>query len=315
MKKSKIVFNEKEQSTGTEQSCHIPVLLKEVINLATNNPKIIVDGTFGNGGYSKELLETFPKAKLYAFDRDETVIPQAKKFKEKYKDRFVFINDTFSTIADYVKNPDYVVLDLGLSSMQIDQAHRGFSYQNDGPLDMRMGKNEISAYEVVNEFDASDLYDIFKKYGEEPLSKMIANRIVKLRAQKPIKTTSELKTIIDQTARNGKSAARIFQAIRIFINDELGQLEEVLKTVPETLNKNGIFAVVSFHSLEDRLVKDTFNDLSKQKSVSRYAPTTKEEVKNFILLTNSAIKPSDKEISQNQRSRSARLRAIKKKEI
>ncbi|MDR1691435.1 MAG: 16S rRNA (cytosine(1402)-N(4))-methyltransferase RsmH [Rickettsiales bacterium] len=314
VKRNKLDIKDSKNGAIKRQVCdHIPVLLNEVLSLATNNPKVIVDGTFGNGGYSRALLEKFRFSTLYAFDRDENTFSKADKLKKEFGSRFNFIHDTFSNIPKHVKNPDFVILDIGVSSMQIDQGERGFSLQNDGPLDMRMGLNEIDAKTVVNEFASEQLYEIFKKYGEEPASGMIANRIVKLRAIKPIETTLELKAIIDQTARNAKAHSRVFQALRIFINDELGQLETALDTIPQILNKDGIFGTVSFHSLEDRMVKNKFNELTKDVAVSRYVPSLKQVEKDFILLTKSAIKPSKEEMQANPRSHSARLRAIRKK--
>ncbi len=304
------------------QEKHIPVMLNEMItylNVAEN--KIFIDCTFGFGGYTKEILKT-PNTIVIAFDRDQTTIKQAELFKEKYKERFIFFNTKFSQILqtlqeNNIKKIDGMVLDIGVSSMQLDEQERGFSFRFDAPLSMQMGLNNISALDVINKLSELELANIFFKYGEEKKSKIIAKNIVKLREEKIIETTKDLVNIIENSvgAFNSKKAIpKIFQAIRIYVNDELNELATILNDADKILSKNARLVVVDFHSLEDRIVKNFIKENTKQMNKnSRYLPTIETENNfSFKIITKSAIIPTDKEIKNNNRARSAKLRAIEK---
>lgn len=308
-----------------KENPHIPVLLTEVIeNLAPKDGGVYVDGTFGNGGYTSAILDKC-NSKVIAFDRDENVLPRVNELKNKYKDRFIFFQNTFSHILTVLKENnllqvDGLVLDIGISSMQIDNAERGFSFRFDAPLSMAMGKNEFDASEVLNNFSEEELADIFYKYGEEPRSRAIAKRIVNVRGEAPLKTTFDLVNLIKTMFgdwQSQKIIPRIFQAIRIFVNDELGELSKILNESYDILKSGGRLVVVDFHSLEDRIVKNFIKENTfVKKSFSRYLPDTNENINNekihFKNLQKNVIIPSIKEIEINPRARSAKLRAIEK---
>ncbi len=289
---------------------HIPVLLDPILKLLGDiNGKIIIDATFGNGGYTTAFLKS--GATVIAFDRDENVIPTTEKIKSKYGDKFYFIAKPFSeleTISDETpfKSVDAIVFDFGMSSMQIDNAERGFSYQSDGPLDMRMGHNEMSASEYLNSADANAIAKIIKLYGDDNRARFIAKKIVESR---PLKTTFDLKNAIASASYDPKSIARVFQAIRIHINNELGEIETALNSATKIINENGIIAAVSFHSLEDRLTKQFMRDMTTAPGDPRLPSIGNAP---FKLLIKSGIEPDENELKNNPRSRSARLRAIQK---
>ena len=303
-----------------KQPKHIPVMLKEVLEyLNIQNSKTYIDGTFGNGGYTDAILN-YKDTKVIAFDRDTNVIQTANEFKTKYKDRFTFFNEKFSNIyktlkANNINKVDGLVLDIGVSSMQIDNKDRGFSFRFNSDLNMTMGLNTINAIDTINELTEKELKEIFYKYGEEPLSNKIAKFIVKKRQLSKITTTDELKKIIIEAAgeyKSQKSIPRIFQAIRIYVNDELNELSKVLNDSENFLNPNSRLVVVDFHSLEDRIVKNFIKEkTSNIKNNSRYIPNTQQ---NFLFktITKNAILPSDEEILNNNRARSAKLRTIEK---
>ncbi len=302
---------------------HIPVMLNEVLeNLNIKDGGVYVDGTFGNGGYTSAILDK-ANTKVIAFDRDESVLPRVKELKEKYKERFVFFQECFSKVLSTLQKNgidtvDGLVLDIGISSMQIDTPERGFSFRFDAPLSMAMGKNELDAKEVINNFSESELSDIFYKYGEEPRSRAIAKRIVSIRGQKPILTTFELVNIIKNLVgewQASKVIPRIFQALRIYVNDELGELENILKDTEQILKSGGRFVVVDFHSLEDRIVKNFIKSKTEAKqTLSRYIPTNIENNKklSFKSVNKNAIIPSRSEIEVNSRAHSAKLRVVEK---
>lgn len=299
---------------------HIPVLLSEVLTyLKPVWGGVYVDGTFGAGGYTQAILEASPNTQVIAFDRDPSVIPTATFFLEKYQNRFSFIPDCFGSMKQYIERPvDGIVLDLGVSSMQIDDGSRGFSLRFDGPLDMRMSQDGLSAAEVVNTFPISKLADILFRYGEEKASYRIARAIDLERKKHPIETTSKLAHIIHQVMPKPKdgsdSATRSFQALRIFVNNELGELEQALQNSPTLLNQNGRLVVVSFHSLEDRIVKNFMIDHSDLKpNVNRHQPEMQAfQSPIFRILTKKPIVPSFDELNQNPRAHSAKLRAAQK---
>lgn len=304
---------------------HIPVLLNEVIeNLSPRDGGVYIDGTFGNGGYTSAVLDKC-NCKVIAFDRDENVLSKVKEVKEKYGDRFIFFQDTFSNILKTMKENDIpqvdgLMLDIGISSMQIDNADRGFSFRMDAPLSMAMGKNEFDAEEVLNNFSEEELSDIFYKYGEEPRSRVIAKRIVLRRGEKPFKTSFDLTDLIKAMFgewQASKIIPRIFQALRIYVNDELGELAKVLNDSYEILASGGRLVVVDFHSLEDRIVKNFIRENTLQtKATSRYVPDTIQNSDNekihFKNLSKNVIIPNIKEIRNNPRARSAKLRSVQK---
>jgi 16S rRNA (cytosine1402-N4)-methyltransferase len=302
---------------------HKSVLLKEVLEAL--NPKdgeVFVDVTFGGGGYTKAILQT-SNCKVIALDRDETVLPTAKSIKEEFGERFNFFLTPFSKISEVLKNTkvDGIVADFGVSSMQLDTEERGFSFLKPAKLDMRMGvEAKCTAHQIVNSYPEPHLAEIISKYGEERLAKKIANYIVRARSQTPIEKTTELAEIVKEAygseARYTKihPATKTFQALRIYINDELKEIETLLESSCNLLKKGGRLVAVSFHSLEDGIVKDFFSKNSRQKKkVNKYAEFSKntdftEEEKAFAIPLKGVIMPSEEEIRDNIRSRSAKLR-------
>lgn len=298
---------------------HYPVMLKEVLEaLNVSDGKLYVDATFGNGGYSEAILKT-ADCKVIALDRDATVLPRAEELKKEYGSRFEFRAGQFGSFDELIDETiDGAVFDIGVSSMQLDQAERGFSFAKEAPLDMRMSQNGISAAELVNSLTEKELSDILYNYGEEKKSRQIAKKIVETRAVNPITTTTELANIIYQVIKRSYKqaidpATRSFQALRIAVNDELGELQKGLAKATRRLNKGGRLVVVDFHSLEDRIVK-TFmkNNSDKVIHVSRYRQPEPQISHAVFSFASKAILPSAQELEQNNRSRSAKLRyAIK----
>lgn len=303
---------------------HKPVLLDEVLeNLQVKDNEIYVDCTFGAGGYSGAILNV-ANCELYAFDRDENVTKFSDKLSEKFPNNFHFINEKFSNLKNSLENyninkVDGVVLDLGVSSMQLDEEERGFSFNSPARLDMRMDRTKgISAFEVVNYESEKELSRIIKEFGEENKNRLIAKKIVEKRQEKEIVTAVELAQIVrgvygKYNPKKIDPATKTFQAIRIFVNDELGELKLVLNDVLDVLKSGGRLLVVSFHSLEDSYVKRFFRDNSgyNDRSVSRYDPSNLlNQNKKYSLFVpiNKAIQPSEVEVKNNIRSRSARLR-------
>lgn len=298
---------------------HIPVLLKEVIDVLDIRPNgIYVDGTFGAGGYTEAILNAAPNVRVFAIDQDETAIAAGQNLVQKYAPRLTLIHGRFGDMADLIdKSVDGIVLDIGVSSMQIDQPQRGFSFQKDGPLDMRMGQTGQTAADVVNTFKESDLADIFYEYGEEKASRRIARKIVERRVQKKFENTLDLADVIRSCLprKPGEidAATRTFQALRIYVNDELGELKRGLQGAKRLLNPNGILAVVSFHSLEDRIVKNFMAQESGHiPNPSKYMPEVQKKAPFFEILTKKPITPSAAELSDNPRARSSRLRAARR---
>lgn len=300
---------------------HFSVMLPEVLQyLSPKDGEVYVDMTFGRGGYSRAILEA-ADCTVYGIDRDTNVKQYADELTEKFGDKFQFLSGNFSAIKELlaqkgVNKVDGVVFDLGVSSMQLDQAERGFSFMRDGPLDMRMGDQGIDAAYVVNTTEEKELADIIYKYGDERKSRRIAKAIVEARKEQEITTTLELAEIVQKVVRRAKDginpATRTFQAIRIYINDELGEVERALHQVKDVLDVGGRVVVVSFHSLEDRIVKNYLKEeAGRMPSVSRHVPINHMEVQksSFKLLSNKTIKPSSDEVRYNVRSRSARMRA------
>jgi 16S rRNA (cytosine1402-N4)-methyltransferase len=308
---------------------HYTVMLKETVDgLAIRPDGIYVDCTLGGAGHSEYLLSQLSEeGHLYAFDQDQKAIDHAKERLAPYvaKGMVTFIKSNFRYLKEALQQQGVdqvsgILYDLGVSSPQLDEAERGFSYHQDAPLDMRMDQSAaLTAYEVVNQFDYHQLVKIFFRYGEEKFSKQIAREIERTRANKPIETTGELveviKTAIPAPARRkgGHPAKRIFQAIRIAVNDELGVIEESLEQAIDLLEKNGRISVITFHSLEDRIVKSTFKEYSTPKDVPPGLPIIPEEFQPVLkLITRKPLLPSEEEISENNRSRSAKLRIAEK---
>ena len=298
---------------------HYPVLLKEIVSIISPQyGGTFIDCTFGQGGYSKKILE-FDNTKVIALDRDIESKKIANQIKEKFEDRFIFKNLKFSQLNNLkLKNEDIksVIFDLGYYYTQIKDPKKGLSFDSSGNLNMQMGLNNFSAEDAVNKLEEKELEKIFKFFGEEKESKFIARNIIKERLKDKIDTQTLVK-IIDRTKRKKNfkvhSATKVFQALRILVNKEISKLIFGLINAAKILKKNGILAVVTFHSLEDKIVKYFFKSLSEKKSISRYVPVTEQPETLFKLIEKKAIVPSDKEINENLPSRSAKLRYVKKK--
>ena len=305
----------KTQKTSLELS-HFPVMLSEVIQISS--PKkggIFVDCTFGGGSYSKKILE-FPKTKVIAFDRDTSVVTIAKKLEKKFKKRFQFHQLKFSQIDKILKKKvDAIIFDLGLSSLQLDNLKRGFSFKSKDNLDMTMGLTNISAQDVINNLTEIQLKLIIKILGEEKDASIIAKNIVKARSEKKITRVDELVKIIEQSKKKNftskiNPSTKTFQALRIFVNKEITELINGIITASNFLKPGGKILIVSFHSIEDKIVKYFFKNFSKNKSKpSRYLPEEiNYDLNLFEKYENDIIKPSKQEVYLNNRSRSAKLR-------
>jgi len=296
-------------------SPHIPVLLQEVLeSLNPQDGETYIDGTFGAGGYSRAILD-HTNCSVIGIDRDPTAIQNAQKMQQNYHSQLRLIQDCFGNVAHHVMDPvDGFVLDIGVSSMQIDQAERGFSFLRDGPLDMRMGEGE-SAAELIARIEEKELADLIYNYGEERHSRRIAKAIVAAREHGKIETTMALADIIEQAVPRKRGdkihpATRSFQALRIAVNDELGELQRALAASMSILKPGGRLVVVTFHSLEDRIVKNFLRDHSdKIQARNKYATEDVAITKPFQLLHKKAVMGTEDEIAANPRARSAKLRA------
>ncbi len=292
---------------------HIPVLLRAILNAVRPINGRWIDGTLGAGGYTRALLDDGAD-EVVGIDRDPMAIEMAGDWGAEYGDRLRTVQATFSQMDEHVEEADGVVLDLGVSSMQLDQADRGFSFQKDGPLDMRMGQAGRSAADIVNEASEEALADILFLYGEERASRRIARAIVKARDIAPITTTSALAHIVTGCLPRSKPgqahpATRSFQALRIAVNDEYAELVMGLEAAERVLSPGGTLAVVTFHSVEDRIVKRFLQAKADTGGGgSRYAPETAERQPQFTLTSRKAIAPDAEELAANPRSRSAKLR-------
>lgn len=306
---------------------HYSVLLQESLeHLAIKSDGIYVDGTLGRGGHSSEILKRIPNGHLYAFDRDAQAIEESRIRLEAIADNFTILHAPFSQLKEQlqaygVDGIDGMILDLGVSSPQFDEADRGFSYRFDAPLDMRMDQSQgISAYDVVNTWEFHQLLDIFYRYGEEKFAKQIARKIEQKRAVAPITTTFELVDVIKSALpakvlnAKGHPAKKIFQAIRIAVNDELGELETVLEEALDLLNIEGRLCVISFHSLEDRIVKEAFVKVSSVPKIDKRIPLLPQDmpIPPFRLISKKPISAGHAELEENNRSHSAKLRVIER---
>jgi len=303
---------------------HKPVLLKEVIEvLRPKDGEVFIDGTFGAGGYTTAILQA-ANCKVIAFDRDPNVNKFVEALSKKFGDKFEFIRSQFSMMENAISyKVDGIVLDLGVSSMQLDEDERGFSFNSYAKLDMRMDSSSgISAFDVINSFEEAELSRIIRDFGEEKKHRRIAKKIIEAREKGEIKTGLELAEIVKKVYgfQSGKihPATKTFQAIRIFVNDELGELSTALIAAEKILKPGGRLVIVSFHSLEDSLVKAFFRGKSgyNDRNFSRYEPSSvvidQNETYSFLLPRGSSVKPTQDELRENIRSRSARLRvAIK----
>lgn len=301
---------------------HIPVLLNECIDaLNINENGIYVDATLGMGGHTKEIAKKIKKGKLIAIDRDISAINNSKLILEEFGDKIIFVNSNFSEIDKIlyqlgITAVDGILADLGVSSPQLDEAERGFSYSQDAFLDMRMDKrNTLTAAEIVNKESFENLVKILRDYGEERFAPQIARGIIKAREKHEIKTTHELSDIIRNSMlkkalrEKQHPAKRTFQAIRIAVNDELGSIERFMDSAPLKLNKGGRLAVISFHSLEDRIIKNKIQELENPCVCPREAPVCTCGRSPILKRVNrKAILPSENELASNPRSRSAKLR-------
>ena len=289
------------------QIIHKPVMIKEVLSFIPENSNIVVDATLGEGGHTKAMLDL--NLEVYGFERDKNILEIAKKRLADYK-KFYYYNNTYDKMIDslpknIIGNVDFILYDLGVSMFHFKKAERGFSFNENNKLDMRLGINKINAYEVINKYEKKDLERIFKEYGEIKNYSKLAEIIIKERNKKNIETAKELENIIfhnsDKSKKYGKinPATLIFQAIRIEVNDELNILKKSIENIKNILKKYGVIVIISYHSLEDRIIKRFFKDNEK----------TKNKDGIFKLLNSKVLKPTNEEIKLNIASRSAKLRA------
>lgn len=290
-----------------DEIIHKPVMIKEVLSFIPENSNIVVDATLGEGGHTKAMLDL--NLEVHSFERDKNILKIAKKRLADYK-KFYYYNNTYDKMIDslpknIIGNVDFILYDLGVSMFHFKKAERGFSFNENNKLDMRLGINKINAYEVINKYEKKDLERIFKEYGEIKNYSKLAEIIIKERNKKNIETAKELENIIfhnsDKSKKYGKinPATLIFQAIRIEVNDELNILKKSIENIKNILKKYGVVVIISYHSLEDRIVKRFFKDNEK----------TKNKDGIFKLLNSKVLKPTNEEIKLNIASRSAKLRA------
>ena len=299
---------------------HYPVLLKEIISVITpQHGGTFIDCTFGQGGYSKEILK-YQKTKVIGLDRDINSVVIGKEIEGKFPDRFLFKNIKFSKLNNLkLKNENIkgILFDLGYSFTQIKDPRKGLSFNSEGELNMMMGLNDFSANDLVNNLEEKEIEKILKYFGDENEAKFISRNIIKERQSKKI-DTQELVRIIEKSKRKKNykvhCATKTFQALRIFVNKEISELIYGLINSAKVLKKDGILAVVTFHSLEDKIVKYFFRNLSENKSISRYEPKIKQKEILFKMPIKKPITPSDKEVKENPPSRSAKLRYLIKQE-
>ena len=306
---------------------HVPVLLNEVIDSLDIKPNgTYVDLTLGRAGPSCEILRCLKDGKLIGFDKDQVAIEESKERLSKIGSNFEVVWEDFRNFKEvlytkHIASVDGILMDLGVSSPQFDCAERGFSYRESAKLDMRMDRRQsLTAYDVVNTYSLKDLTRVFREYGEDKYAYPIAKRIVDMRVTKPVQTTDELVEIIKsvkpmkELAKKGHPAKQIFQALRIEVNDELGALKTAVRDALEILSLGGRLAVITFHSLEDRIVKKAFQEVSKVEGNRHniYALPSEEDLPKYRLVNNKVITASDEELLNNPRSKSAKLRVIER---
>ena len=305
---------------------HSPVLLRECIEALNINPDgVYIDGTLGRGGHTLEIAKKLQTGRIIAIDRDADAIKETSESLYEYKDRIFYVHGNFADTAEImdaegIGSADGMIFDLGLSSPQLDDENRGFSYMHDAPLDMRMDREDtLSAFEAVNSWSEDRLRQIFYEYGEEKYSRAIAQAIIRKRAKDPLKTTFELRDAIisamPAAARREPQhpAKRCFQALRIAVNDELGSIDNMLESAPKRLKTGGRICVISFHSLEDRLVKNSFSAYAKGCVCPRDFPVCLCGFEPVLkILTKKPLLPSKAEVDSNPRARSAKLRVAER---
>ncbi len=300
---------------------HTSVLGREAIEwLAPRDGGIFVDATFGAGGYSRAILET-PGTRVIGIDRDRTAIAGGFGLVDRSDGRLTLVEDRFSNLAEVCAAQgfvavDGVVMDVGVSSMQLDQAERGFSFRLGGPLDMRMGQSGPTAADVVAKASEADLANVIYIFGEERHSRRVARAIVAARKDAPVTTTRALADIVGKVVRSKPNeihpATRTFQALRIFVNEELDELHQALSAAERVLKPGGRLVVISFHSLEDRIVKNFLNERGRASSGSRHLPEVAHAASSFQILTKRPVTPGAAEVAANPRARSAKLRAAER---
>ncbi len=320
---------------GKSAPRHLPVLLAETLDLWVSDPRgCYVDATLGLGGHGEALLQRCPEATLVGLDRDPRALALAAERLAIFGDRVRLVRGRFDQLSERLRDlgitaVDGILADLGVSSMQLDLAARGFSFARPGPLDMRMGLGEMTAADVVNGYPEDDLVTIFKEYGEEKKARPIARAIVRQRAEEPFETTADLCKVVEsckkappawvahrQRRGGGRQrtihpATQVFQALRIEVNDELRQVEALLDESVQMLRQEGHLVVISYHSLEDRIVKHRLRDMARGE-VEPVTGRPRAETQLIEVLTRRPVRPSDTEVVANPRSRSARLRAAKR---
>lgn len=303
---------------------HLPVLLAEVREwLAPQRGGVFVDATVGLGGHAEALLEESPDVQLIGIDRDSAALERAAQRLERFGSRVRLVRANFHHLERALAGLGAVAVagvlaDLGVSSLQLETAARGFSFRRDGPLDMRMGMSDVTAADLVNETAEGELERIFRDYGEERQARRIARAIVRARAEKPFETTGELKRLIDRVkgpraAREERidPATRVFQALRIAVNEELAGLARFIEEAVSLLESGGRLVVISYHSLEDRIVKNTLRDLARGE-IDPVTGRSRSESRLIEVLTRKPVRPSEEEVAFNPRARSARLRAARR---
>ncbi len=305
---------------------HLPVLLRESLGfLAPERGGLYVDCTIGLGGHAEELLRQAPAARLVGIDRDRRAIELAAERLAPFGERVRLVTGDFGEVGELLSGIGIervdggFLADLGVSSMQLETPERGFSFQREGPLDMRMGSGGVTAGDIVNTYQEGELVRIFKDYGEERRSRRIAREIVERRARKPLGSTTELRELVARVsgpARPGRGrridpATRVFQALRIAVNEELSGLEKLLDQTVELLEQDGRLVVISYHSLEDRIVKHTLRGMARGE-VDETTGRSRSETRVIELLTGKPVRPQPEEVAANPRSRSARLRAARR---
>ena len=303
---------------------HKSVLLSESIsNLNIKNGGVYVDATLGFGGHSSEILKKNKKGRLICFDQDNEAINYSREYLSKFGNNFTIIKSNFVNMKSElnklgITKVDGILFDLGVSSVQLDEAERGFSFHKDAKLDMRMNQEQdLSAYEVVNTYSFKDLVRILTKYGEEKYASSIARNIIKYREKKNIETTMKLSEIVNSSVpmkvrREKNPSRKTFQAIRIEVNNELEVLSSALEQAIDLLDINGRICVITFHSLEDRIVKQTFKKYSEVDKMFKNLPEIPEEYKPILKLIGKSITPGNNELEENNRARSSRLRVAEK---
>ena len=307
-----------------ELPAHVPVLLREVLEaLRPERGGVLVDATLGLGGHAEALLDASPSVRLVGIDRDPEALALARVRLARFGDRFVAVEGRHEELALHLDRLDLpevdgVLADLGVSSMQLDRAERGFSFMKDGPLDMRMGRTGPTAADLVAELPGEELARVFRDYGEEPRAKAVARAVVSARETAPIRTTGELRALVAKAVGGRREegrdpATRVFQALRIATNRELVELERFLDDAIARLSLGARVAVLSYHSLEDRIVKDVFRDRAAGCTCPPSFPVCVCSRRRVLaLVTKKPIRPSDEEVLENRRSRSARLRVAER---